>query len=86
MHEPSHLGKIVLELVRFSVVMNSVGLISPFYNIWVCMMRISQLLILVGYGSLTIVFFLTSFGSIFHARAFVSRQNRPSLNMVFLCY
>jgi hypothetical protein len=83
MHEFSHLGKMVLETIRFRVVMTCVGLISPFYAIWVCVMRISQLLILVGYGYLTMVFFLTSFGSIFHARAFVSRQNRPSINMVF---
>ena len=53
-----------------------------FYFIWVPSRRISHFL-LVGYGYLTALLFLTPLGSLYHASTFISRQNRPSINMAY---
>ena len=45
-------------------------------------MRISQFLIPVGHEYLTVFLFLIPFGSIYHARIFIPRQNYPSINVV----
>ena len=48
---------------------------------WVSFKRISSFLIPVGYGCLTVLFFMP-FGSIYHARTSIPRPNCPSINMV----
>lgn len=44
--------------------------------------RISIFLILVGYGNLTVILFSIPFGYVHHARFFIPRENRPSINVV----
>ena len=64
-------------------VSTSVGLILPsFDTIRVSIMRISQFVIPVGYEYLTVFLFSIPFGSTYHARIFIPRQNYPSINVV----
>ena len=45
-------------------------------------MRISNFLIPVGYGYLIVNLFWIPFVSVYYARAFRPKQNRPSINIV----
>ena len=53
------------------------------YTIQVSTVRISHFLIPVGYGYLTVYLFSIPFGSIYHARVFIPRQNHPSIYMTW---
>ena len=64
-------------------VQTSVGLVWSYFDaILESIMRISHFLIPVGYGYLMVDLFWIPFGSVYYARAFIPKQNRPSINIV----
>ena len=67
----------------YKLLTSSVGLVLSLFDstVWVSIVRIPHFLIPVGYGYMVAFLFSIPFGSIYHSRTFIPRQNGPSMNM-----